>query len=143
MRLGDIYWLYRSMKHLASMCLIISFVGVGVFGLSALEHSMSRGQSDCLASIMTNVPCLTNLKDVATHHLAAIQSFLNIPVGAFVFSIILLIVVSAIGLASLFRFLFLRSQYITERSRNNRLGSNLGKHKLISWLALFEHSPSI
>ncbi len=130
------------MKYLATLLLIISLIGVGVFGLRALNHGMSHGQSDCIASIMTNAPCPINLKSIVTHHFFAIQSFFNIPLTTFVFSVILLIAISMLVLAYLFKFLFLRSQFITQRYRDYRLRFNLGKYKIISWLALFEHSPS-
>jgi len=85
------------MKYLASLLLIMSFVGIGIFGLEALDHSMRHGQSDCVASIVTNTLCPVNLRSIITHHFAAIQSFFNVPISALVFSVILLIAVSIIG----------------------------------------------
>ncbi len=130
------------MKYLASLLLIMSFVGIGIFGLEALDHSMRHGQSDCVASIVTNTLCPVNLRSIITHHFAAIQSFFNVPISTLVFSVILLIAVSIIGPIYLFKFRFLYSQFITQRSEDYRLRFNLGRHKLISWIALFELSPS-
>jgi len=131
------------MKVTTSLFLAISLLFIAVFGLTALDHSMSHQQSDCVVSIMTSAPCPTNLMSIVRHHLSAIQSFFNVTISTFIFSVILLIAVSMLALTYLFKFLFLRSQFITQRSRDYRFRFNLGKHKLISWLSLFELSPSI
>jgi len=131
------------MKITTSLFLTASLLFIVAFGLTALDHSMSHRQSDCVVSIMTSTPCPTNLMSTLTHHFSAIQSLFNVTISTFVFSVILLIAISIIGLAYFFKFLFLYSQFITERYRDYRFRFNLGKHRLISWLSLFELSPSI
>ena len=132
-----------NMKANTSSFLIISFLFIAVFGLTALDHSMSHRQSDCVVSVMSNAPCPTSIKSIMEHHVSAIQSLFNVPVNTPIIFAILLVAVSLMGFAYLFKFLFLYSQFITERLREYRSKINLAKHRLISWLSLFEHSPSI
>ena len=131
------------MKATASVFLIISLLFIAVFGLTALNHSMSHRQSDCVISLITSAPCSASIKSMMEHHISAIQSLFNVPVSTFVFFALFLFAVSLIGFAYLFKSLLLHHQFITERLREHRFGFNLAKHRLISWLSLFEHSPSI
>ena len=130
------------MKTIISPILIASILFVVIFGLTALEHSMSHQQSNCVVSVMSNAPCPTNIKSIVEHHVSVIRSFFNVTVSTFVISIILLIAVSLISFAYLFRYLLLHNQFITQRSREHRHGFNLAKYRFIAWLSLFEYSPS-
>ena len=130
------------MKTIISPILIISILFVIVFGLTALEHSMSHQQSNCVVSVMSNAPCPTNIKSIAEHHISVIQAFFNVPVSIFVISMILLIAVSLISFAYLFRYLLLHNQFIAQRAREHRREFNFAKHRITAWLSLFEHSPS-
>src|SRR3990167_5588774 len=78
-----------NMKVTTSLFLAISLLFIAVFGLTALDHSMSHQQSDCVVSIMTSAPCPTNLMSIVRHHLSAIQSFFNVKISIFIFSVIL------------------------------------------------------
>ena len=131
------------MKATTSSFLIIGLLFIAVFGLTALDHGMGHQQSNCAVSLMSNAPCPTSIENIMEHHVSAIQSLFNVPINTFVIFAILLVTVSLIGFAYLFKFLFLYSQFITERLREYRSEFNLTKYRLISWLSLFEHSPSI
>ena len=135
-------WRQQIMKVATSLFLITSLVFIALFGISALEHSMSHKQSNCVVSIMSSSPCPTSVVSIMNHHISAIQSLFNVPLSLFIFTMILLITAYIIGSFYLFRFLLLRSQFLTQRSRDHRLRFNFSKHRLNSWLSLFEHSPS-
>ena len=130
------------MKVATSLLLITGFLFIAVFGLTALDHGMSHQQSDCIISVMSNAPCPTSINSIVGHHISAIQSLFNVPTSTFIFSIIILVSVSLIGFAYIFRYLLLYNQFITQRSREYKHKFNYPKHRIIAWLSLFEHSPS-
>lgn len=130
------------MKTAASLFLMTSLLFIALFGLSALEHSMGHEQTNCAISLMSSTLCPTNIVSVMEHHILAIQKFFNVPVSVFMVLLASLITVSILGLAYLYYFLILHSQYISQRLQASRERFNFSKCRLISWLSLFEHSPS-
>ena len=108
------YNMANNMKTIISLFLVTGLLFIAFFGLSALEHSMGHKQSNCAISFMSSAPCPTNIASVMNHHISAIQSLFNVPLDVFFFSIILLVTVSIIWFAYLFKFLLLRSQFLTK-----------------------------
>ena len=130
------------MKKVTSLLLITGLLFIALFGLLALEYGMGHRQPNCAVSLMSSASCPINIVSLMNHHVSAIQSLFSVPLSVFFFSIILLVAVSTIWFAYLFKFLLLRSQFLTQRLRDYRLTFNFAKHRFISWLSLFEHSPS-
>lgn len=130
------------MKVAISLFLITSLLFIALFGLSALEHGVGHEQSNCTVSLMSGTPCPTNTVSAMEYHVSAIQKLFNVPVSVSMILLASLITVSIFGLAYLYYFLILRSQSLSPRSQANRKKFDFSKHRLISWLSLFEHSPS-
>src|SRR5574343_728492 len=63
------------MKYLATLLLIMSFVGIGVFGFTLVDHvMMGSSNNDCVASAIDGTECPTNLMAMTSHHISAIQT---------------------------------------------------------------------
>src|SRR3989338_8141137 len=63
------------MRYLTSSLLIISFIGIAVFGFAIFDHSMHNPSSDCVASVIDGVVCPTNILNMALHHISVLQTF--------------------------------------------------------------------
>lgn len=95
------------MKYLIAALLIISFIGVGVFGFALMsmpgdgEHDVSAG---CLAESMNGVLCPKDLFEYVSFHVSAFSKFLNavfIRHAGEIFSIAAIWVIVSFSLGSL------------------------------------------
>jgi len=130
------------MRYLTSSLLIISFIGIAVFGFAIFDHSMHNPSSDCVASVIDGVVCPTNILNMALHHISVLQTFSQalIPstVSILLFSLLLMVISFFILRKDLF---YPQPVFSFHRYRNQTRPRH--QQKITSWLALFEHSPSL
>lgn len=135
------------MKYLATLLLIMSFAGIGIFGFALVDHVMMDGSnSDCVASAIDGTECPTNIMAMTSHHVSAIQTLTTTtvpPIGSWLLLLASLLLVSV----SIFLFhkdlLLPKLAPLPQRLRDLTLHSLYSKQKTISWLSLFELSPSL
>ncbi len=132
------------MKYFASLLLIVSFIGISVFGFVIFD--MGPGHTGgCVASAVDGTECPTNLIGFALHHISAVQTLTTaIPQN----SNWLLLLASLFFISvSIFLFyknlLFPKLKFLPQRLQNLALHSLYSKQRIISWLSLFELSPAL
>ena len=134
------------MKYLATLLLIMSFVGVGIFGFALFDHAMIDGANGgCVASAIDGTECPTNIMAMTSHHVSAIQTLTTtLPANSN-----WLLLLASLLLVSVSIFLFYKDlllpklESLPQRLRDLTLHSLYSKQKIISWLSLFELSPSL
>lgn len=134
------------MKYLATLLLIVSFAGIGVFGFTLVDHVMMEGSnSGCVASAIDGTECPTNLMAMTSHHVSAIQTLTTtLPANSN-----WLLLLASLLLVSVAIFLFYKNlllpklESLPQRLRDLALHSLYSKQKIVSWLSLFELSPSL
>lgn len=134
------------MKYLATLLLIMSFVGIGVFGFTLVDHvMMDRPNSDCVASAIDGTECPTNIMAMTSHHVSAIQTLTTtLPASSS-----WLLLLASLLLVSVSIFLFYKDlllpklESLPQRLRDLTLHSLYSKQRIVSWLSLFELSPSL
>ena len=129
------------MRAAASLLLIASVVFIASFGLRAFDHGMGHEEPDCALTLVSAVPCTANIASTLGHHISSIKSLFNVPTGIFL-ALIAFFAVVLLGFAYLLNFLKLQQRYLAEKIRELNLGLNLARGRIISWLSLFELSPS-
>ena len=134
------------MKYLATLLLIMSFAGIGIFGFTLVDHDMQSPNNDCVASAIDKTACPTSIMSMALHHISAVQSLMTTtvpPIGS------LLLLLASLLLVSVSIFLFYKNLLLPklgllpQRLRDLTLNSLHSQQKLTSWLSLFELSPSL
>ncbi len=135
------------MKYLATLLLIMSFIGVGIFGFVLFDHAMMDGSnSGCVASAIGGTECPTNIVAMVSHHVSVIQTLTTTtvpPIGS------LLSLLTSLLLISVSIFLFYKNlllpklESLPQRIRDLTLRSLLSRQKIVSWLSLFELSPAL
>src|SRR3989338_5697873 len=77
------------MKYLATLLLITSFAGIGIFGFSLFDHAMMDGSnSGCVASAIDGTACPTSIMSMTLHHISALQTLTTTvvpPISSFLF----------------------------------------------------------
>ncbi|MEK7094027.1 MAG: hypothetical protein AAB903_01655, partial [Patescibacteria group bacterium] len=129
------------MKYLASLLLIMSFVGIGVFGFAIFDHAMMDGSnSGCVASAIDGTVCPTSIMSMTLHHISAIQTLTT----ALPSSSSLLLLLASLISVSIFLFdkniLLPKLESLPQRRRDLTLHSLYSRQKIVSWLSLFELS---
>ena len=135
------------MKYLATLLLIMSFVGIGVFGFALFDHAMMDGSnSDCVASSLDGTECPTSIMAMTLHHVSALQALTTTvvpPIGNW------LLLLASLLLVSVSIFLFYKNlllpklEFLPQRLRDLTLHSLYSKQRITSWLSLFELSPAL
>ena len=134
------------MKYLATLLLIMSFVGVGIFGFALFDHAMMDGSNGgCVASAIDGTECPTNIVAMVSHHVSAIQTLTTtLPASSN-----WLLLLASLLLVSVSIFLFYKDlllpklESLPQRLRDLILHSLYSKQRITSWLSLFELSPSL
>ena len=134
------------MKYLATLLLIVSFVGIGIFGFALFDHAMMDGSnSGCVASAIDGTECPTNIMAMASHHVSAIQTLTTTLPSSSNW----LLLLASLLLVSVSIFLFHKNslspklESLPQRLRDLILHSLYSKQRITSWLSLFELSPSL
>jgi len=134
------------MKYLTTLLLIMSFVGVGIFGFALFDHAMmDDSNSGCVASAIDGTECPTDIIAMTSHHVSAIQTLTTtLPASSN-----WLLLLASLLLVSVSIFLFHKNLLLPklgllpQRLRDLTLNSLHSQQKLTSWLSLFELSPSL
>ncbi|OGZ09197.1 MAG: hypothetical protein A3D65_03475 [Candidatus Lloydbacteria bacterium RIFCSPHIGHO2_02_FULL_50_13] len=135
------------MKLLA-VFLVISFVGVAVFGFLGMVHADTNDHRGCIAAEMqrTNCPEGGNALDSVTFHLGALKDFSNaiFEVNIFATLLTLALLVAMVGLR-MTRGNLASPQLRLAYSRHGQRKSfrPFLERKLTRWLALHEDSPAL
>lgn len=135
------------MKYIIAAALIVSFIGVGVFGLaiSSLYDDGMHGMSDgCFARAINGNLCPKDFLDYVSYHISAFNKFLSAiasriydPFFAAVFASLLAFTFFLLDLPkskprfSLFKHIK-EADLIRYRNRN----------RFTAWISLLENSPS-
>ncbi len=133
------------MKYFLTFILIVSFVGIGVFGFALFDHAIMDGSnSGCVASAIDGTACPTSIMEMTLHHVSVLQTLTTtLPSSSnwlLLFSSLLLVSVSI--------FLFYKNlllpklEFLPQRLRDLASNFSYSKQKIISWLSLFENSPA-
>lgn len=134
------------MKHFISLLLIISFVATAIFGFAIFDMSPNHSSGGCVASAINGTACPTSIMDMALYHISALQT-LTIAVVPSISHWLLLLVSLLLISVSIFLFyknlLLPRLEFSPQRLRGLALNSSYSRRKIISWLSLFELSPTL
>ena len=132
------------MKYLATLLLIISFAGIGIFGFALVDHNMQSPNNDCVASAIDGTVCPTSIMAMTSHHISAIQTLTTtLPASSN-----WLLLIASLLLVSVSLFLFYKNlllpklEFLPQRLRDLTLHSLYSKQRITSWLSLFELSPA-
>lgn len=135
------------MKYFVSLLLIISFIGIGVFSFSLFDPNMMDDSSGgCIASAIDGTTCSMGLMAMTLHHISAFQTLTRTVVPP---TPSWLLLIASLLLVPLSMFLFdknlllLKPELFRERWQDLRFHSLRSLQKIISWLSLFELSPSL
>lgn len=135
------------MKYLATLLLIVSFAGIGVFGFTLVDHAMMDGSnSGCVASAIDGTECPTNIMAMTSHHVSAIQTLTTTtmsPIGGVLLLLASLLLTSVSIILFNKNLLLPKLGFLPQRLRDLTLHSLYSKQKKVSWLSLFELSPSL
>jgi len=134
------------MKYLATLLLIVSFVGIGIFGFALFDHAMMDGSnSGCVASAIDGTECPTNIMAMASHHVSAIQTLTTtLPASSNWLLLLASLLLVSVSIFLFYKDLLLpKSELLPQRLRDLSLSSLRSRQKIVSWLSLFELSPAL
>lgn len=134
------------MKYL-SVLLIMSFTGISIFGFFLFDYAMMNDSGGgCMASVINRTECPASTMGMTLHHIASVQTLTTTVVPSISGWFLLLASVFLISV-SIFLFykklLFPKLELLPQRLRDLMLDSLHSQQKIISWLSLFELSPSL
>lgn len=135
------------MKFLITAIVILSFLGIAVFGVFAMNHGGEHGYG-CIAATAQGVARCPNQADplaFLTFHIDAFKSFSTAIVGSSLASMLLvaLALVLVSSLAWFFRNTIPAFSSLQAYRRKQRESFALpSERQLIRWLALHENSPA-
>lgn len=119
---------------------------MAIFGLAFFGHGMSNMNTDCIASAIDGKDCPTNIEAVVEHHISAWQSLTTTlvqPISNWLSLLAFLLLIS-IPLFFLRKDLLSpRLRLLPQRQQNLTISAQKTRQKIISWLSLFELSPSL
>lgn len=133
------------MKHLITLVLIISFVGIAIFGFAVFSHGMSDSSSGCVTSPIDGTPCPTNIVAMTLQHISALQILTTsvTPSISNWLSLLAFIFLISVSIILFYKnLLFPKLEFSRERLRDLTSNFSYSKQKIISWLSLFENSPA-
>jgi len=125
--------------------LIVSFVGIGIFGFALFDHAMMDGSnSGCVASAIDGTECPTNIMAMASHHVSAIQTLTTtLPASSNWLLLLASLLLVSVSIFLFYKDLLLpKSELLPQRLRDLSLSSLRSRQKIVSWLSLFELSPA-
>ena len=136
------------MKHLLTLILLISFVGIAIFGFTLFAHEMGGmegSENNCITSPIDGTLCPTDITAMTLNHISSLQALLtsvtsSISNWLLLLAFVLLVSVSVFLLYK--NLLFPKLDLLRERLRDLATNFSYSKQKIISWLSLFENSPA-
>ena len=134
------------MKYLATFLLIMSFVGIGIFGSTLFDHAMMDGSdSGCVASALDGTACPTSIMAMTLHHVSALQALTTtLPSSSNWLLLLASLLLISVSIFIFYKNLLLpKLEFLPQRLRDLTLQSLHSKQKIVSWLSLFELSPAL
>ncbi|OYV27667.1 MAG: hypothetical protein B7W98_01300, partial [Parcubacteria group bacterium 20-58-5] len=129
-------------RRTLSIAILLAFVSLALFSFTAMKYGPDgRMQGDCPFSALGASLCQQGGEAGVLHHIAAYQSFLNIPAGSdLTAAIIASLLAFAAALAFSIRTLSVRPPTPIRRFYHSPPVS-FRTRKITRWLSLFENSP--
>ena len=133
------------MKYLATLLLIMSFAGIGIFGFALVDHNMQSPNNDCVASAIDGTECPTNIMAMTSHHISAVQALTTtLPASSNWLLLLASLLLISVSIFLCYKNLLLpKLEFLPQRLRDLTLHSLYSRQKVTSWLSLFELSPSL
>jgi len=134
------------MKHLLTLILLISFVGIAIFGFSLFAHGMDSSGNNCITSPIDGTDCPTSIAAMTLHHISSLQTLLTsvTPSLSNWLSLLAFVLLVSVSVFLLFKnLLFPKPELLRKRLRDLEVSLFCSKQKIISWLSLFENSPAL
>ncbi len=133
------------MKYITTLLLIMSFVGIGIFGFAIFDHGISDSGSGCFTSPVDGTPCPTNIVAMTLQHVSALQMLTTSTMLSVSDWLSLLAFITLI-LVSIFLFykniLYPKLKFLHQRLQDLKFNFSHSRQKIVSWLSLFENSPA-
>lgn len=134
------------MKYLVTYFLIISFLGIGIFGFALFDHSMMTGSNvGCVASIIEGAKCPTSIMAMTIHHFSVLQALTTtLPSTSNLILLLAYLLLISVSILLFNKSLFpLQFEVLPQRIRDLTLHYLHSRQKIASWLSLFELSPAL
>lgn len=125
-----------------AVLMMLSFVGIAVFGFLAMSHENSHGYG-CIAATASGMNCLNDVTGIALLHIGTFKGFSTALIGQPIVSLLALLVLAlgaGISLTSSWKpvpLCFFARKKLVSRSPYSPL-----KTEFTRWIALHENSPS-
>ena len=137
----------KCMKLILTFILVLSFIGIGVFGIFVMNHNFDHSQN-CLFTLARGTDCPeSGALSFINFHLGASRIFSNVvfAVGGLTSALFLLVVLIGSAVKIMAGIGLLNSPFIVKYKRFEFLEPETFsiKRKLAHWLALHEMSPTI
>lgn len=133
------------MKYLASLLLMMSFVGVAVWGSVLFNMGPDHLGAGCVVSVIDKTTCPTSIVGMTLRHISILQTLTTTVVlsgSNWLLLLATLLLISVSILLFYTNLLFPKLKFLRERLRDLILRSLFSKQKILSWLSLFELSPA-
>ncbi len=132
------------MKYLLALILVVSFVGIAVFGFSIFGRGVMHGPN-CITSPIDGTPCPTNIATMTLQHISSLQALMMsvVPQISNLFSLLVFAFLISVSIFLLHKnLLYPKLEFLHQRLRDLASNFSYSKQKIISWLSLFENSPA-
>ena len=133
------------MKYLITLILIVSFVGIAIFGFAVFDHGMSSSDNNCVSSPIDGTVCPTNIVAMTLQHISALQTLTMSATPQISNLLFLLAFISLIFISIILFYknlLYPKLELSHQRLQDLASDFSYSKQKIISWLSLFENSPA-
>lgn len=136
------------MKSVFISILIISFVGIALFGIFSMHVDMQNHDGRCIAPSIqgTDCPKQSNSLIYITFHLDAFRGLSTLALGNNFFASLLAITMFLVGVGLAFLFNNIVKKKSSTKHYNYkkyRSFKSPAEKQLLNWLALHENSPAI
>lgn len=121
--------------------MLISFIGIAVFGFVFLVSGMNEHNADCITSPIDGTVCPTSIVEMTLQHISTLQKFSQVLIPATVLLLLVALSFLAISFYFLLKNLFYPSFVLLFQKRKDPAKLHR-QQKIISWLSLFENSPA-
>lgn len=132
------------MKYFLTIILIVSFVGIAIFGFTFFAYGMDSSDNNCVISPLDGTVCPTSITAMALHHISSLQTLIisvTPSISNWLLLLIFIILLSTLTILFLKNLLFPKLKLLREHLRDLETYLSYSKQKIISWLSLFENSP--
>ena len=133
------------MKHFLTFILLVSFVGIAIFGFTLFTYGIDGSDNDCITSPIDGTACPTSIAAMTLHHISSLQTLITSvtpSISNWLLLLAFLLLISVSVFLSYKNFLFPKLEFLRERLRDLATNFSYSKQKIISWLSLFENSPA-